>query len=122
MLSIALPHVDAWNSWYRDIGNRPAGVPALRQRVDAACRAVGRDPAEIERTVAVLVQLSGGTGREHGEKGVEPVPVRGSSEEIAEVLRGFAGEGIGEVQLVVDPITARSIEALAPVLEILAKK
>jgi probable F420-dependent oxidoreductase len=117
MLSIALPHVDAWNSWFRDTGNRPAGVPALRERVDAACRAVGRDPAEIERTVAVLVQLSGGTGRVHGEKGVEPVPVQGSPEEIAEVLRAFAREGIAEVQLVVDPITASSIEALAPVLE-----
>ena len=121
MLSIALPHVDAWNSWYRDIGNRPAGVPALRERVDAACRTVGRDPAAIERTVAVLVQLPGGTGRDHGETANEPAPVGGSAGDIAEHLRGFADEGIGEVQLVVDPITATSIEALAPVLEHLAQ-
>jgi hypothetical protein len=35
---------------------------------------------------------------------------------MAETLRGFAREGIGHVQLVVDPITEASLEALAPVL------
>jgi hypothetical protein len=35
---------------------------------------------------------------------------------MAEVLRGFAAEGIGHVQLVVDPITRSSIQALGPVL------
>jgi hypothetical protein len=34
-------------------------------------------------------------------------------------LRGFAREGIGHVQLVLDPISERSLEALAPVLELL---
>jgi probable F420-dependent oxidoreductase len=67
MLAITLPHVDAWNVWYTDTGNRPDGVPPLRAKVDEACRAVGRDPAEIERTVAVLVRLPGGTGRQDGD-------------------------------------------------------
>jgi hypothetical protein len=35
---------------------------------------------------------------------------------MAEVLRGYAREGIGHVQLVMDPITRGSIEAFAPVL------
>src|SRR5207248_3411950 len=34
MLEITVPYVDAWNAWYRQTGNRPAGVAPLRQTVD----------------------------------------------------------------------------------------
>jgi hypothetical protein len=40
----------------------------------------------------------------------------GSSTEMAAVLRGYAAEGIDHVQLVLDPITVGSIQALEPVL------
>jgi alkanesulfonate monooxygenase SsuD/methylene tetrahydromethanopterin reductase-like flavin-dependent oxidoreductase (luciferase family) len=117
MLSITLPFVDSWNSWFADTGNRPDGVPALRERVDAACRDLGRNPADVERTVAVLVELPGGSGRIQGGYSKEaPEPMTGSPAEMAEVLRGYAREGIGHVQLVLDPITVESIRALAPVL------
>ena len=121
MLRIAAPHVDAWNAWYADTGNRPAGVGPLRGRVDAACRDAGRDPAAIERTVAVLVRLPGGTGRIMGDTSPAQTvaPLEGSPDLMAAKLRAYAREGIGHVQLVVDPITPGSIEALAPVLEAL---
>ena len=120
MLAITVPHVDAWNAWYDAFGNRPEGVPALRDRVDGVCRDAGRDPAEIARTLAVQVRLPGGSGRLAGG-GSRPVipPVAGSPDEIAGVLRAFAGQGISHVQLVVDPITLASLDELAPVLEIL---
>jgi alkanesulfonate monooxygenase SsuD/methylene tetrahydromethanopterin reductase-like flavin-dependent oxidoreductase (luciferase family) len=117
MLRATLPYVDSWNVWFADTGNRPDGVPRLRELVDATCREVGRDPAEIERTVAVLVRLPGGQGRLQGDTANDPTPpLEGSPAQMAEVLRGFAAEGIGHVQLVVDPITLPSIQALAPVL------
>jgi alkanesulfonate monooxygenase SsuD/methylene tetrahydromethanopterin reductase-like flavin-dependent oxidoreductase (luciferase family) len=116
MLSITLPHVDSWNAWYDWTGNRPDTYRPLRDRVDAACRAAGRDPASVERTVAVLVQLAGGSGRSQGDPNAVAPPVKGSPEEIAETLRGFAREGIAHVQLVLDPINESSLEALAPVL------
>ena len=117
MLRMTLPHVAAWNSWFADIGNRPAGVAALRARVDEACRDVGRDPAEVERTVAVMVRLPGGRGRLQGDYAPQQVaPLEGPPEVIAETLRAFAREGIAHVQLVLDPITIASIEALGPVL------
>jgi alkanesulfonate monooxygenase SsuD/methylene tetrahydromethanopterin reductase-like flavin-dependent oxidoreductase (luciferase family) len=119
MLAITLPYVDAWNVWFADTGNRPEGVPVLRDQVDAACRAVGRDPSEVERTVAVLVRLPGGAGRAQGDTTAVAPPIAGPPEIIAEALRGFAREGISHVQLVVDPITTASLEALAPVLELL---
>lgn len=120
MLAIALPHVDAWNVWWSDTRNSPDGVPPLRELVDRAARDAGRDPADIERTVAVLVRLPGGSGRVDGSGLAEAVtPLEGPPEVIAEALRAYAREGIGHVQLVLDPITRESIEALAPVLRLL---
>jgi alkanesulfonate monooxygenase SsuD/methylene tetrahydromethanopterin reductase-like flavin-dependent oxidoreductase (luciferase family) len=120
MLRIAAPHVQAWNSWFADIGNRADGIAPLRDVVDAACRDVGRDPAEIERTVAVLVRFPGGTGRIQGSYAeAPPPPLEGDVGFLAETLRGYAREGIGHVQLVIDPITRASIEAFAPVLRLL---
>jgi probable F420-dependent oxidoreductase len=121
MLAATLPHVQAWNSWYTDTGNRPGGVATLRDRVDAAARAVGRDPADIERTVAILVRLPGGTGRLTGDAGLRPAvqPLGGPSDVMAAELQAYAREGISHVQLVVDPITEASIEALVPMLEAL---
>jgi len=116
MLAISLPYVDSWNVWFSDTGNSPAGVPALRSLVDDACRAVGRDPAEVERSVAVQVRMPGGTGRIQGSA-PEPYPMlEGSPARIADELRAYASEGIGHVQLVVDPIDRRSVDGLAPVL------
>ena len=120
MLRIAAPHVQAWNSWFADIGNRPDGIAPLRDGVDAACRDVGRDPADIERTVAVLVRYPDGTGRIQGSYAeAPPPPLEGDPAFLAETLRGYAREGIRHVQLVIDPITRASIEAFAPVLRLL---
>ena len=121
MLAATMPYADAWNAWYADTGNSPAGVPRLRSIVDGACTAAGRDPAAVERTVAVLVRMPGGTGRIMGDttqRAAQP-PLQGTPEAIADILRAYAVEGIGHVQLVVDPITEASVAALAPMLEAL---
>jgi probable F420-dependent oxidoreductase len=121
MLRITMPHVDSWNAWYADTQNSPAGVAALKATVDAACIEVGRDPGEVERTVAVQVQMPGGTGRTMGDTSVTQAvkPLDGSLDEMAEELRKYARAGIGHVQLVVDPISRESIERFAPVLRLL---
>jgi probable F420-dependent oxidoreductase len=121
MLRITTPHVDSWNSWYSDTRNSPAGVPALAAKVDAAAVEVGRDPAEIERTVAVHVRLPGGVGRPSGDTSdaMAVRPLEGSAADMAEELRAYAGTGIGHVQLVMDPITRESIERFAVVLRLL---
>ena len=116
MLHITLPYVASWNAWYVETDNRPDGVAHLRELVDRVCSEVGRDPAEVERTVAVGVRLPGGRGREMARPAE---PLRGTPEQIAEELRAYAREGIGHVQLVLDPITVASIEEVARVLPIL---
>ena len=120
MLAITLPHVDAWNAWYRSFGNRVEGYREQRDLVDGACRAVGRDPSEVERTVALLVSMAGGRGRVSGDpSGLEPEAIPGAQDALAPALRAFAAEGVSHVQLVLDPITVESIAALQPTLEAL---
>jgi len=121
MLRATLPYVSAWNAWYVDTGNSPNGVAPLLDRVGAACRAVGRDPAEVAATVTVLVRMPGGIGRRHGGgvRDTTSLPLQGPPRVIADGLRRYAEAGVSHVQLVVDPITVASIEALAPALELL---
>jgi alkanesulfonate monooxygenase SsuD/methylene tetrahydromethanopterin reductase-like flavin-dependent oxidoreductase (luciferase family) len=111
MLSITLPYVDAWNVWWSDYGNTPAGFTELKARVDQLAAECGRPAGSVSGTCAVLIQLPGGVGRRMGAYGGLPVePLRGGAEEIAEQIRAFADAGADHVQLVVDPITNDSIE------------
>lgn len=118
MLQITLPHVDAWNGWHAWFGNSVEGYLPLRDQVDAACRTAGRDPADVERTLALLVGFAGARGRPSGdvsEPESEPIPGDDPAE-LAATLREFAAAGVSHVQLVLDPITVDSIAALEPML------
>jgi alkanesulfonate monooxygenase SsuD/methylene tetrahydromethanopterin reductase-like flavin-dependent oxidoreductase (luciferase family) len=120
MLSIALPYVQAWNAWFTWFGNHVEGYRPMRDTVDAACRAAGRDPAEVERTVALFVAFPGARGRSLGDlKDAEVTAIAGDPAALAAALRAFAGEGVSHVQLVLDPISADTITALAPALALL---
>jgi alkanesulfonate monooxygenase SsuD/methylene tetrahydromethanopterin reductase-like flavin-dependent oxidoreductase (luciferase family) len=117
MLRATMAHADSWNSWFNDTQNRPDGIPTVRAVVDEACREVGRDPAEVQRTVAVLVALPDGAGRVQGTSTQAAIaPVDGDPAVLAETLRAFAREGISHVQLVLDPITLEAVRAVAPAL------
>ena len=117
MLEITLPHVDAWNAWFISFDNSVEGYLPLRDRVDDACRAVGRDPAEVERTLAVLVAFPDAVGRQAGDGDPLPDAIPGADPVgLATNLRHFADAGVGHVQLVLDPITVDSIAALEPML------
>jgi alkanesulfonate monooxygenase SsuD/methylene tetrahydromethanopterin reductase-like flavin-dependent oxidoreductase (luciferase family) len=117
MLSITLPHVDAWNVWWSDYGNTPDGFVAVKAGVDELAATIdrGSKPA-VEATAAVYVQLPGGSGRPMGDYPTNSVaPLRGTPAELADQLGAFAAAGAVHVQLVVDPITRGSIEAFADV-------
>ncbi len=122
MLSIALPHVDAWNVWWSDFGNTSSGYAVVKSHVDEAIAAAGRDIGSVAATCAVHVRLRGGIGRQMGSyDGQRTEPIQGSPAEIADNLRAFEAAGAQHIQLVVDPITRDSIESLAEVL-VLARR
>ncbi len=68
MLRLTMPHADAWNSWFSDTGNLPTGVPPLRELVDAACRDVGRDPADGAAVGRGPGPLAGWPGSDPGRR------------------------------------------------------
>jgi alkanesulfonate monooxygenase SsuD/methylene tetrahydromethanopterin reductase-like flavin-dependent oxidoreductase (luciferase family) len=114
MLRIALPHVDAWNTWYEDYGNTPEGFAALNARVTRAIEDAGRDPGAVERSACVLVRLDASAGERPTTP--EAPSLEGSPQRIADALRGLAEAGADEAILVVDPITEGSIARLGEVL------
>ncbi|OFW77038.1 MAG: hypothetical protein A2Z48_10970 [Actinobacteria bacterium RBG_19FT_COMBO_70_19] len=114
MLGIALPHVNAWNTWFDLYGNTPEGFAAESAKVTRVAERIGRDPVEIERSACVLVVLD----RVAGERPIpdDCPPLEGSAERIADGLRAMAEAGADEAILVVSPITERSIRDLGATL------
>jgi probable F420-dependent oxidoreductase len=117
MLSITLPHVDAWNTWYEGYGNTPEGFAALNRRIDEAALAAGRDPSTLARSACVLVVLDPAAPERPINEGV--TPLEGPPERVASHLRRLADAGADEAILVVSPITVRSVGELAGVLTLL---
>lgn len=112
MMRIVAQHADMWNGWLVHSRSWADAVAPLREKVDAACEAYGRDPATLDRSVAIRVAVLD-----------QPEPtgqaIRGSSEQIADALRDHAAAGINHVQILLTPETPAGIEALAPALELL---
>jgi alkanesulfonate monooxygenase SsuD/methylene tetrahydromethanopterin reductase-like flavin-dependent oxidoreductase (luciferase family) len=108
MLSITLPHVTAWNAWFTEFANLPGNVPALLDRFDAACALAGRDPSEIEKSVALLLDFGSRSPRNGSVNAVT-----GTSSEMADQLAQVFDAGIDHVQLVLDPITESTVERAA---------
>lgn len=111
MLSIGLPVVDSWNVWWSAYDNSVEGFAQTKAEVDAAMPE-GRD---VEATAAVLVTLPGGEGRVMGETYDARVTTV-KPDDLADHVRGLAAAGATHLQLVLDPITAESVDTLGAVL------
>jgi len=109
MLSIALPHVDAWNTWYVPYGNTPEGFARHNDELTEAAERAGRDPAQIERSACVLVEVEAAGER---RRDVEAVP----AERLADHVAALGEAGADEAILVLDPITESSIRLLRTAL------
>jgi alkanesulfonate monooxygenase SsuD/methylene tetrahydromethanopterin reductase-like flavin-dependent oxidoreductase (luciferase family) len=107
MLGIALPYVDAWNTWFTSYGNTVEGFANLRGDIDAACVRAGRDPAEIAHSACVLVRVGDGPGERPHD--VPPVALK----DLAAHLGLLAEAGADEAILVLDPIDERSTRQAA---------
>ncbi len=73
---------------------------------------------QVEASAAVLVTLPGGEGRLMGETYDADV-AEVSAGDLADHVHGLADAGATHLQLVLDPITAESIETVGAVLSTL---
>ena len=113
MLSIALPHVDWWNTWYASYGNTVEGFAELNGRISEAAEQAGREPSEIARSTAVLVELDpGAVKRPHSDEEALPIALDG----LRAHLDGLAEASADEAILILRPIDEDSIRAVGAVL------
>jgi len=111
MLSIGLPVVDSWNVWWSIYDNRVERFAEVKAEVDA----VTPEGRTVEATAAVLVTLDSGRGRLMGESYDAKVATV-TPDDLADHVRGLADAGATHLQLVLDPITAWSIEVVGEVV------
>ena len=111
MLSIGLPHVASWNTWFSRYGNTVEGFAAENAGIDAAAERAGRDPATLERSACVFVSVES-AGMRNNDEDVEPV----RADALAAHLRALEEAGADEAILIADPITEASIRSLGTVI------
>lgn len=104
MLRLAATYADLWNA--EGPLRHPDDFIPLRAAADAACAAVGRDPATLGRSASVVVDLSG--ARADDSQRVATT---------ADLLRGYAQAGLSHVQLWLTPSTIDGLEWFAQVLD-----
>ena len=112
MLALTARYADDFNTvWHLD----PARAKERYSEFEAACAAVGRDPATVERSAGTLVRLLA--------PGEQPNPdekvIAGSAEEVAAALRGFRDVGVQHLVVIVEPSDLTGVERFARVIELL---
>ena len=117
MLQLTARYADSWNTAW-------LGLPTLlgerRERLEAACREVGRDPQTLEVTVGVSVAFP-----DLGD--VPPFAddrdkcLGGPAEEIAAGLRAYEELGVGQLICSCYPNTSAALGKLAEALEVYRK-
>jgi probable F420-dependent oxidoreductase len=107
MLRIVAEHAVQWNSaWY----GFPADANVLRERLAdlrGALDAAGRDPTTLETTAGIMVAFEG------AEADDAEGALRGTTEEIADGLAGYAELGISHLIAHVYPPTPEAVARLA---------
>jgi probable F420-dependent oxidoreductase len=107
MLSLVARWADQWNAaWY---GN-PRAADELRERManlHSAMAAAGRSPATLEVTVGIFVAFEG------ADADAPKRAIRGSTDEVAASLAGYAELGAGHLIAHVFPRTSEAVRLLA---------
>ena len=116
MMKLTARYGNLWNGWLPFSIDPIGELRELNRGLDRACEAEDRDPATLERTVAVAVGVLGRTVR-YGPH--EMVSLGSSTSELVDKLHAIEAEGVDHVQLCMAPATPPGIEALAPVVEAL---
>ncbi|MGH3002584.1 MAG: LLM class flavin-dependent oxidoreductase [Gaiellaceae bacterium] len=109
LLAATLPHVEWWNTWFDDFGNRAEGFAVLNEGIDEGCERAGRDPAAVRRSACLLVEVDGGAGERRRQAEAPPIVAT----ELRGELEALAQAGADEAILVLDPIGESSVRAVS---------
>jgi alkanesulfonate monooxygenase SsuD/methylene tetrahydromethanopterin reductase-like flavin-dependent oxidoreductase (luciferase family) len=114
MLRLVATYADIWNGWHPFDDDLPFdSLRAQRDLVDAACIAVGRDPATLLRTAGVSVAFADSEGSGGS--------LRGTDEQIAEQLLALGNTGVSHVQILTSPSGIEGLDRMARVIELVSQ-
>lgn len=106
MLELVARYADQWNAaWY----GHPDEAHELRERLTnlrAALSAAGRDPATLEITIGIFVAFDG------ADADAPKRAIRGSLDEVADALAGYAALGAAHLIAHAFPRTASAVRQL----------
>ena len=102
MLRLTAELADEWNGGMRS----PDDLAPMLARLDAACKAAGRDPRTLARSAETLIETGAGF----------------DASAVAADLQRYAGLGIAHVQVQLRPNTIVGVRAFAPVIEALGRR
>jgi alkanesulfonate monooxygenase SsuD/methylene tetrahydromethanopterin reductase-like flavin-dependent oxidoreductase (luciferase family) len=111
MLSLTAKYADGWNWWTAEPGTPSADLSQLVVTLDDACKSIGRDPHDLQRSLDVysvdpLNLYSGEPG--------PGAPLGGSASEIAQALSTYVALGFDELRcdLITEPTQESAIAAI----------
>ena len=108
LLGLTAELADHWNGGLRRLDE----VAPLLATVDEACRAAGRDPATLTRSIEVMVRvLPAADGRAPEER-----ELRGTPTQLADALRAYTAVGVDELQVQLRPNSIDGVRAFADVI------
>ena len=114
MKRLVVQYADIWNCWLASTNSQPDAYRGSLEAMFEACEKYDRDPATLEKCVTPRVcptHLRPG--------GFDNKPICGSAHEIADRIRCFEAMGVSHLPVWLWPNNKASVEAFAPVLEIL---
>jgi probable F420-dependent oxidoreductase len=112
MLKLTAQYADLWNTGYMGTPETMAGPLA---RIEAACRAVGRDPATIGVTALIGLWFS---DLQAQKPGFFDNPLTGTVQEIAAAMRGYAELGVQHIMFQCAPYTPEARQRLTEALQL----
>ena len=111
MRQLVAEYADAWNTaWLGTVDELAPRVAPLLETLTE----VGRDPATLEITVGVTVAAPSMAGA--SPDAASGSALRGSAEELAAGIRGYAEAGVGHLICALDPGTPEMVELLGRAL------
>jgi alkanesulfonate monooxygenase SsuD/methylene tetrahydromethanopterin reductase-like flavin-dependent oxidoreductase (luciferase family) len=113
MMQLVARHADAWNTaWLGPAAQLPPRLESLH----AALAEAGRDPASLEITVGINVVLPEFADAEHPPLEVTASAITGSPEQLSAELQAYAKQGVGHIQVALEPTTPPAIQHLGEAL------
>jgi len=112
MLKLTAQYADLWNTGYM---GKPETIAERLAKIQAACRAIGRDPATLGITAFIGLWFP---DLQPKKPSFFDNPLTGTGQEIAAAMRGYSELGVQHIMFQCEPYTAEARQRLTEALQL----